>query len=88
MVTGLIAKEDILNYKIVHAVDHHNEELQEKLVNAVRLGNTFKTKVTITFMTADGPKKVETTIWNATEEYIELKGGILIATKSLLSIEY
>lgn len=88
MVTGLIAKEDILNYKIVHAVDQHSEELYEKLMNAVRLGNTFKSKVTITLMTADGPKKVETTVWNASKEYIELKGGILIATKSLLNIEY
>jgi hypothetical protein len=88
MLGELIPKEDILNFKIVKAAEDHAVELKNKLESALRLGNEFKSKANITFMTTDGPKRVETTVWNVTPDYIELKGGIIISTHSLLEIVF
>lgn len=88
MIGELIPKEDILNFKIVNAKEDHAIELKSKLDSALRLGNEFKSKASIVFMTTDGPKRVETTVWNVTPDYIELKGGIIISTHSLLEIVF
>lgn len=88
MIAELIQKEEISNYKIVDAPEDHATELKEKLQNALRLGNEFKSKANIVFNTTAGPKRVETTIWNVTPDYLELKGGINISTHSLLEIDY
>ncbi len=88
MIGELILKEEIPNCKIIQAAEDHSNELKEKLENAMRLGNEFKSKAVIAFQTEDGPKKVETTVWAVTENYIQLKNGILIPTKSLIDIEY
>lgn len=87
MTAEFIQKEDILNYKIINAPEDHAEELKEKLADALRLGNEFKSKASILFNTTDGPKRVETTVWNVSPDFIELKGGIIISTHSLLEIE-
>lgn len=88
MVAEFIEKEEIVNYKIVNAPEDHSEELKEKLGHALRLGNAFKSKASILFNTTEGPKRVETTVWNVTSDFIELKGGVNISTHSLLDIEF
>ncbi len=88
MVGEIIQKEEILNYKIVNAPEDLANQLQDKLGEALRLGNTFKSKANIAFNTTEGPKRVETTVWNVTSDFIELKGGIHISTHSLLDVEF
>ncbi|QNL48505.1 hypothetical protein H8S90_17160 [Olivibacter sp. SDN3] len=84
----LINKEDIKRYKIIDAPESHVSELRYKLQSAVRLGNEFKSKSVITFNTTEGPKRVETTVWMLTEDYLQLKNGIMIPLGSLLDIDY
>jgi len=88
IITELIQKEDIYQYKIVNAPVDHSLELKQKLQNALRLGNEFKSKSSITFMTEDGPKRIETTVWSLTDKYLQIKGGILLPLNSLIAIDY
>lgn len=89
MNTGeLIAKEQIANYHMTHAAQNRTIDLYYKLVGAQRLGNEFKGKVSITFQTLEGPKKVETTVWSVTDQFIQLKNGVHIPLNSLLDISY
>ena len=88
MIGQIIAKEEIPLYKIVKAPEDHSKELRNKLENAMRLGNAFKSKATIVFQAEDGPKRVETTVWNVTENFIQLKNNIFIPVKSLLDVDY
>jgi len=88
MIGTPIQKEDIVNYKIVPAAEDHTKELMTKLFSAQRLGNEFKGKTRIVFQTEDGPKIVETTVWSLTENYLQIKGGVLIPLKALLEIDY
>lgn len=88
MVVELIDKENLYQYKIIEASTDHSLELQSKLKNALRLGNEFKSKTSITFMTQEGPKRIETTVWSLTDKYLQIKGGILLPLKSLITIEY
>ncbi len=56
---------------------------------AAILGNGYQCKVQIIFMTADEDiKMVETTIWDADNEYITLKSGTLIPLSAILKIEF
>ncbi|HWL00503.1 MAG TPA: hypothetical protein VNQ55_11165 [Parapedobacter sp.] len=84
----LIPKEDIPKYKLSRASEDHISELRQKLRGAVRLGNEFKSKATITFQTVDGPKRVETTVWTLTEDALQLKNGVVLPLRSLLDIDY
>ena len=61
---------------------------KEKLERAVRLGNEFKGKTYITFMTDSGPKKIETTVWTLTDHYIQIKGSVAIPQKSLIDVSW
>ena len=88
VVTELIAKEDLYQYKIIDAPIDHSLELRGKLQNALRLGNEFKSKTSITFMTQSGPKRIETTVWSLTDKYLQIKGGILLPVSSLIAIDY
>lgn len=88
MVGRLIEKEDIGDYKLIPAADTKVDDLLAKLNDAQRLGNEFKSKVSIAFNTEDGPLRVETTVWSLTERYIQIKSGILIPLISILSVEY
>jgi hypothetical protein len=59
------------------------------LKKAEMLGNGYKTKVKIVFRTEHNDlMAVETTIWSANEDYISLKGGISLPTKSIVDIEF
>lgn len=88
LVENLINKEDIAGLKIINASEDKTQEWLEKLNYAVRLGNEFKSKTSITFMTDAGERTVDTTVWSLTEKYIQLKGGILIPLKSITNIHY
>lgn len=86
MTSELIEKETIDVTKIIPADKQVSEELIQKLFAAQRLGNEFKGKVTIEFNTTYGPKRVSTTVWSATERYIQLKGNVHIPVKSIIDI--
>lgn len=88
MTAEWVAKEKIGDFRIIPAPESHVNELSNKLQNALRLGNEFKSKAVITFLTEEGPKKVETTVWSLTDNYLQLKGGVLIPLKSLLDLDY
>ncbi len=57
-------------------------------MDAQRLGNEFKSKTTIVFNSEDGPLRVETTVWSATDKYIQIKSGILIPLASIIHVEF
>jgi len=88
VITELIEKENLYQYKIIDAPVDHSLDLQSKLKNALRLGNEYKAKTNITFMTEEGPKRIETTVWSLTDKYLQIKGGILLPLKSLITIDY
>jgi len=88
MTVELIEKENLYQYKVIDAPTDHSLELKSKLQNALRLGNEFKSKTSITFMTQEGPKRIETTVWSLTDKYLQIKGGILLPLSSLITIDY
>lgn len=88
MIGTLIEKEHISDHKIIAADINRANELHDKLNDAQRLGNEFKSKVSIVFNTEDGPMRIETTVWSLTDRYIQIKSGILIPLSSIISIEY
>ncbi|MBE8721328.1 hypothetical protein [Sphingobacterium pedocola] len=88
MIGTLIEKEEIGKYKIIPADINRVVELNQKLSNAQRLGNEFKSKVSIIFQTEDGPKRVDTTVWSLTERHIQIKNGVLLPLNALISVEF
>lgn len=84
----LINKEDLPNYKLVKAPVEITKEMTNRLRNALRLGNEFKTKCTMVLQTTKGPKKIETTIWSLTEGYLQIKSGLIIPLVCLLDVYY
>lgn len=84
----LILKEDIDQYHIIPAAEDGTAHWTKELSYAVRLGNEFKGKTTITFATSDGPRTVETTVWSITDRYLHLKGGITLPLNSILEIHF
>jgi hypothetical protein len=73
----LIEKELIpqLSFKRQTKVSQE-EGLMKKLLEATKLGNLHRGKVTIYFHDDEGPKRVSTTIWATGLKYICLKGGV------------
>lgn len=84
----LIEKEEVVNYHFVSVEKDKSLITKEKLERAVRLGNEFKGKTYITFMTDSGPKKIETTVWTLTDHYIQIKGSVAIPQKSLIDVSW
>ncbi len=58
--------------------DQRKIDLAFMLELAVKLGNSYKEKIKIVFKDSEGRKMVETTVWQATEKHIVLKGAIVI----------
>lgn len=85
MEAELIEKEEVINYHFVKA-EANPELTKDNLERAVRLGNEYKGKTQITFMTDEGAKRIETTVWTLTDEFIQIKGGVSIPLKSLVEI--
>lgn len=86
MEAEFIEKEEVINYHFVPVENNENPVTQEKLERALRLGNEFKSKTVITFLTDQGPKKIETTVWTLTEQFIQIKGSVSIPRKSLIDV--
>lgn len=82
----LIEKEEVINYHFLPVEKKESSVTQEKLERALRLGNEFKSKTTISFLTDQGPKKIETTVWTLTEHFIQIKGSVSIPLKSLIDV--
>lgn len=86
MIGQIIEKEHVSDYRIIPAEEDKSTVLREKLLSAQRLGNEFKSKTTIVFQTEDGPKRIETTVWSLTEQYVQIKSGVLIPLKSIIEV--
>ncbi len=82
----LIQKEEVVNFHFVPVDKKESNVTKDKLERALRLGNEFKSKTVISFLTDQGPKKIETTVWTLTEDYIQIKGSVSIPLKSLIDI--
>lgn len=60
-----------------------------KLQRALILGNAYHHKVRIVYQLQNGDvEQVETTVWEADDYYISLKGGQVIPVKSISSVEF
>jgi len=82
----LIPKEEVVNYHFIPVDKKESSITKDKLERALRLGNEYKSKTIITFMTDQGPKKIETTVWTLTDDYIQIKGSVSIPIHSLIEI--
>jgi hypothetical protein len=87
-----IEKEDITK---VHFVSYEVlDKLEDKqlrksdLEKAMIVGNGDHTKAKIVFITEDGPREVETTVWATTDETITLKGGVLIPIHCIEKVSF
>lgn len=86
----MMIKEDLgsitfINSDVLQTAEERKERYS-KLQRAMILGNGYKGKVRIIFETTSGSKAVETTIWQATEDNVMLKGGIRIPIKSIREV--
>lgn len=84
----LIPKEDIPQYKIVPAFVDNTDNWRKELAYAVRLGNEFKGKTSITFETTQGPRSVSTTVWSVSDNFLQLKGGMTIPLNSIIEVHF
>lgn len=87
-----ISKEELLHVQfpkgeVLNTLEE-KQARQTDLMVACRLGNEFKGKVCIAFMTSEGIREVNTTIWNVGEDVIMLKAGAFIPVHSILSVSY
>jgi hypothetical protein len=64
------------------------KQRKRKLKRAEQLGNAYKTKAKILFRSLEGIFKVETTVWAATENYVSLKGGVLIPIHCIKGVDF
>jgi hypothetical protein len=68
-----------------------NEEEKQlrksQLEQAMVLGNASKGKSKITFVTNEGMKKVETTVWSADDLEVELKSGTFIPVHAIYKVD-
>ena len=74
-------KEDVLSSKTAR------DTRQLQLNEAQRLGNEFKTKVRIGFLTTDGKHEVITTVWSVAEDIVMFKAGQFVPIHSILYVE-
>lgn len=93
MNTIRINKEDMHQYLPVKTEVLSNKDAIIKrltnLIEAMKLGNLYKQKSKIKFITHQGSVvEVETTIWFASDKHTILKGGIVIPTHSIIEITY
>lgn len=75
----LISKLNFKNNVPIEELEIEEQlELKNKLIEATRLGNSYRGKMRIEFLDDVGLKAVETTIWAAGAKFICLKGGVWI----------
>lgn len=88
LMSRLVQKEEIPSLQLVPAFVDNTQKWREELQYASRLGNEYKGKTAITFETTEGPCEVETTVWSVTENYLQLKGGVMIPLESVIQVHY
>jgi len=90
----IVQKEELGGFKFSKIDVLSNDADRKKLRSiylkkAEILGNNYKGKVKLTFADdADNIYAVETTVWVYSEEFVSLKGGVNIPTKSIIDIEF
>lgn len=90
----IVEKESLVNIKFTKEDVLQNDDVKKRLraiylSKAETLGNNFKSKVKLFFKMANNEIcAVETTIWQASDDYVTLKGGINIPTKAVCGIEF
>lgn len=84
----LIDKENIqaLSFNLKMQIEQH-PNLKEQIRKATRLGNAYRSKVSIYFKDDQGVKRVDTTIWAHGAKYICLKGGVWIPINRIIEIK-
>ncbi|RMG72524.1 MAG: hypothetical protein D6722_05305 [Bacteroidetes bacterium] len=60
---------------------------QQRLEEASVRGNMLKDKVKLVLQTTEGPRMVETTVWNAGHSYISLKYGMKVPIRAILDVQ-
>ena len=88
----LIDKENIPNLSfpdgdVLPASSDRVKRIKD-LKNANELGDLAQYKVKILFVDDAGPKKVETTVWNTTNEGVVLKYGIEIPIRRVSKVVF
>jgi hypothetical protein len=84
----LIDKERIpeLSFKMPVRIQQH-QDLDTKLLDAMKLGNLHRGKVAIIFRDDEGFKRVETTVWAVGAKYICLKGGMWLPISRIVDVK-
>lgn len=90
LIPFLVEKEEIASF-VFPKFEVLKDELAistrtKNLLRGLKLGNAFKNKVEIFFEDNECLKKVETTIWGITENYLILKRNTLIPINRVHSI--
>ena len=67
--------------------DREGTALRKELIHALKNGNINKQKYNIIFHSTSGVLKIYSTIWIVGEEYIGVKGNIVIPIISILDIK-
>lgn len=62
-------------------------DIQRKIADAMLMGNSYHTKVSIVFEDDNGLKRVNTTIWANGNRYVCLKGGLWLPIDHIIEIE-
>ncbi len=85
-----IQKEELGNFSFPQTdvlQNHDDRKIRFAIAQKARtLGNTEKSKVTISFHTSEGIYEVSTTIWDVDNEFIMLKGASALPLRSVYSI--
>jgi hypothetical protein len=93
-VTYTAAKEDLGKFKFSAEDVLINDKTARQsraynLMRAERLGNAFHGKVRIFFNTQDlAERTVETTVWATSDDYVNLKGGIILPVRAISRVEF
>lgn len=80
----------LLKFSKEDVIDTETEKRQRcfQLMRAMKLGNLFKNKVTISFKDAQQRiMKINTTIWGVTQQFVILKKGVYIPISSIISVD-
>jgi hypothetical protein len=84
----LIEKERIPALSFKSAIKgKQSKDINDKLNEAMRLGNNHHGKVAIIFEDDEGLKRVETTVWAAGAKFICLKGGGWMPISHILDVK-
>jgi len=82
-----IPKEEVASLRFKAQGLSSSAEIVRKLYRAMRLGNGWLQKVGIYFHTTSGPRRIQTTVWSASENYISIKGGVTIPVSCIFRVD-